>query len=46
MDNLRDVNDTEGHAVGNDLLRRAADLLRRSSTMATSWRGSAATSSP
>ncbi len=28
-DNLRDVNDTEGHAVGNDLLRRAADLLRR-----------------
>jgi len=29
MDNLRDVNDTEGHAVGNDLLRRAADLLRR-----------------
>jgi diguanylate cyclase (GGDEF)-like protein len=29
MDNLRDVNDTEGHAVGNDLLRRAADLLSR-----------------
>src|SRR5436189_2331570 len=29
MDNLREVNDTEGHAVGNDLLRRAADLLSR-----------------
>jgi diguanylate cyclase (GGDEF)-like protein len=29
MDNLREVNDTEGHAVGNDLLRRAADLLAR-----------------
>ncbi len=27
MDSLREVNDTEGHAVGNDLLRRAADLL-------------------
>ena len=29
MDNLREVNDSEGHAVGNDLLRRAADLLGR-----------------
>jgi diguanylate cyclase (GGDEF)-like protein len=29
MDNLREVNDAEGHAVGNDLLRRAADLLSR-----------------
>jgi diguanylate cyclase (GGDEF)-like protein len=29
MDSLRDVNDREGHAVGNDLLRRAADLLSR-----------------
>jgi diguanylate cyclase (GGDEF)-like protein len=29
MDSLREVNDTEGHAVGNDLLRRAADLLSR-----------------
>jgi diguanylate cyclase (GGDEF)-like protein len=29
MDNLKEVNDTEGHAVGNDLLRRAADLLSR-----------------
>src|SRR6266487_2000670 len=29
MDNLKEVNDREGHAVGNDLLRRAADLLSR-----------------
>jgi|SRR5436190_3018620 len=29
VDNLREVNDTEGHAVGNDLLRRAAELLSR-----------------
>jgi diguanylate cyclase (GGDEF)-like protein len=29
VDSLRDVNDREGHAVGNDLLRRAADLLSR-----------------
>jgi diguanylate cyclase (GGDEF)-like protein len=29
MDNLKEVNDTEGHAVGNDLLRRAAELLSR-----------------
>jgi diguanylate cyclase (GGDEF)-like protein len=29
MDSLREVNDREGHAVGNDLLRRAADILGR-----------------
>ena len=29
MDSLKEVNDREGHAVGNDLLRRAADLLNR-----------------
>jgi diguanylate cyclase (GGDEF)-like protein len=29
MDSLKDVNDREGHAVGNDLLRRAADILSR-----------------
>lgn len=29
MDSLREVNDREGHAVGNDLLRRAADILSR-----------------
>jgi diguanylate cyclase (GGDEF)-like protein len=29
MDNLKKVNDQEGHAVGNDLLRRAANLLSR-----------------
>jgi diguanylate cyclase (GGDEF)-like protein len=29
MDNLKDVNDLEGHAVGNDVLRRAAEVLGR-----------------
>jgi diguanylate cyclase (GGDEF)-like protein len=29
MDNLKDVNDTEGHAVGNDVLRRAGELLTK-----------------
>jgi diguanylate cyclase (GGDEF)-like protein len=29
MDSLKEVNDREGHAVGNDLLRRAADILNR-----------------
>jgi diguanylate cyclase (GGDEF)-like protein len=29
MDNLKDVNDTEGHAVGNDVLRRAGEILKR-----------------
>ncbi len=29
MDSLKEVNDREGHAVANDLLRRAADLLSR-----------------
>jgi diguanylate cyclase (GGDEF)-like protein len=29
VDNLREVNDEEGHAVGNDLLRRVADILAR-----------------
>jgi diguanylate cyclase (GGDEF)-like protein len=29
MDHLKEVNDQEGHAVGNDLLRRAAQLLAR-----------------
>jgi diguanylate cyclase (GGDEF)-like protein len=29
MDNMKEVNDTEGHAVGNDVLRRAGELLSR-----------------
>jgi diguanylate cyclase (GGDEF)-like protein len=29
MDGLKEVNDSEGHAVGNDVLRHAADLLGR-----------------
>jgi diguanylate cyclase (GGDEF)-like protein len=29
MDRLKEVNDREGHAVGNDLLRRTADILSR-----------------
>ena len=31
MDNMRDINDAEGHAVGNDLLRHAGDILGRTS---------------
>jgi diguanylate cyclase (GGDEF)-like protein len=27
MDNLKEVNDLEGHAVGNDVLRRAGEIL-------------------
>jgi diguanylate cyclase (GGDEF)-like protein len=27
MDNLKEVNDTEGHAVGNDVLRRVGEIL-------------------
>jgi diguanylate cyclase (GGDEF)-like protein len=29
VDHLKDINDQEGHAVGNDLLRRVADILSR-----------------
>ena len=29
MDNIKDVNDTEGHAVGNDVLRRAGEILTK-----------------
>ena len=29
MDNLKEVNDTEGHAVGNDVLRRVGEILTR-----------------
>ena len=29
MDNMKEVNDTEGHAVGNDVLRRAGEVLAR-----------------
>jgi diguanylate cyclase (GGDEF)-like protein len=31
MDNMREINDAEGHAVGNDLLRHAGDILSRTS---------------
>lgn len=30
VDGLKEINDRDGHAVGNDLLRRAADMLSRS----------------
>jgi diguanylate cyclase (GGDEF)-like protein len=29
VDNLREINDHEGHAVGNDLLRRVGDVLAK-----------------
>ena len=31
MDSMREINDAEGHAVGNDVLRHAADILSRTS---------------
>jgi diguanylate cyclase (GGDEF)-like protein len=31
MDNMREINDAEGHAVGNDVLRHAGDILGRTS---------------
>ena len=31
MDNMREINDAEGHAVGNDVLRHAGDILSRTS---------------
>jgi GGDEF domain-containing protein len=39
MDNLKDVNDTEGHAVGNDVLRRAGEILKREFAVITSLPG-------
>ena len=29
MDNMKEINDAEGHAVGNDVLRRAGEILSR-----------------
>jgi diguanylate cyclase (GGDEF)-like protein len=29
MDNMKEINDGEGHAVGNDVLRRAGEILTR-----------------
>ncbi|HSC51753.1 MAG TPA: GGDEF domain-containing protein [Gaiellaceae bacterium] len=31
VDNMRELNDAEGHAVGNDVLRHAGDILGRTS---------------
>ena len=31
MDSMREINDAEGHAVGNDVLRHAGDILSRTS---------------
>ncbi len=46
LDDLKVVNDTEGHLAGDLLIRRAALAVRRAVRMKTSWPASAATSSP
>ena len=47
MDNMKEINDAEGHAVGNDVLRHAGEMLARElRARRRRSRGSAATSSP
>ena len=46
MDNMKEINDSEGHAVGNDVLRLAGEVLARDREPGETWHESAATSSP
>ena len=46
LDGFKSINDTHGHLFGSRALVEAATVIRGSARKPTSWRDSAATSSP